>query len=136
MITVNTMPKQPLARRSVARRRGAYTVEFAIAAPLFFMFVMATIEFGRMHMIRNTLDNAVYEGARRGLVLNSTASDVTTAVNAVLTASRIRNATTTSTITNDLVTVTTTVSMNDNSWAAPVFFKNLQLRSTLTLNRK
>lgn len=118
------------------RRRGAYAVEFAIAAPILFMFVLASLEFGRMHMVRNTLDNAVYEGVRRGLVLNSTTTDVTNTVNGILNSARINSPTTTVTLTNDAVTVTTSVSMNNNSWVPPLFFRNLSITSSLTLNRR
>jgi len=117
-------------------RRGAYAVEFAIAAPVLFMFVLGSLEFGRMHMVRNTLDNAVYEGTRRGLVLNSTTTDVTNTVNTILNVSRVNNPTTTATITSDTVTVTCSVPMNNNSWVPPLFFRNITLRSSLTLNRK
>lgn len=125
-----------LRRKSHRRRRGAQTVEFAIAAPVLFFFVMASVEFGRMNMVRHSLDNAVYEGVRRGLVVNSTSANVTSTVTSILTAAAVRNPTVTSTITEDDVTVTATVNMNDNSWMTPVFFKNRTLTSTLKLNRR
>lgn len=57
------------------RRRGALTVEFALTAPIFFLFVFAGIEFARIHMIQNSMENAAFEGARRGIVPGATAND-------------------------------------------------------------
>ena len=48
-------------------RRGAAAVEFAVAAPLLFLFFFSALEFGRMHMVRHTIQNASYEAARRGV---------------------------------------------------------------------
>lgn len=129
------MKTRRLNRRRLLRA-GALAVEFAFAAPILFFFVMTSFEIARMHMVRHTIDNAVYEGCRRGLVLGSTASDVTTKVNSILMAGGVRSPTTTSTITNDYVTVTTSVAMNNNSWVAPVFFKNKNINVSLTLNRR
>ncbi len=111
-------------------------MEFAVAAPILFFFVMGSFEMARMHMVRHTIDNAVYEGTRRGLVMGSTANDVTTKVNSILMAGGVRNPTTTSAITADYVTVTTTVSMNNNSWVTPFFFKDKNMTASLTLNRR
>ncbi len=63
--------------RPVSRnhRQGAVTVEFALAAPVLFMFVFASIEFSRVNMIRNTIENAAYEGARRGVLSGATAAN-------------------------------------------------------------
>ena len=39
-------------------------VEFAIVAPVFFLFTFACIEFARVNMLRNTAEIAASEGAR------------------------------------------------------------------------
>lgn len=57
------------------KRRGALTVEFALTAPIFFLVVFAGIEFARIHMIQNAMENAAFEGARRGIVPGATATD-------------------------------------------------------------
>jgi Flp pilus assembly protein TadG len=57
------------------KRRGALTVEFALTAPIFFLVVFAGIEFARIHMIQNSMENAAFEGARRGIVPGATAED-------------------------------------------------------------
>ena len=127
---------RPSLRRRVARRWGTHAVEFAVAAPILFFFVMGSIELGRMHMVRHTIDNAVYEGTRRGLVMGSTNADVVAKVNTILIAGGVRNPTTNCDIQKDTVTVSTSVHMNDNSWAAPFFFKNRDIGSSLTLRRR
>ncbi len=51
------------------------TVEFAICFPLLLLFFFAAFEFCRANMIRQTADNAAYEGARRAIVPGATAED-------------------------------------------------------------
>ena len=51
-------------RRRSKIRRGATAVEFAITAPIFFLFLLASFEFGWLNVIRHTADNAAYEAAR------------------------------------------------------------------------
>ena len=46
------------------RSRRAPVVEFAIVAPIFFLFLMAAFEFGWLNVLRHTADNAAYEAAR------------------------------------------------------------------------
>ncbi len=64
------------ARVSRNRRRGALTVELALTIGLAFFFFFAAFEFCRVSMIRHTVDNAVYEGARAGIIPGATATEV------------------------------------------------------------
>ena len=48
--------------------RGAITVEFAIAAPVFLIFVMGLIDFGRLYWIKSTMQFAVEQTARYAMV--------------------------------------------------------------------
>ena len=57
-------------------RRGAVTVEMAIAAPILFLMVFAALEFCGANVQRHTVDNAAYEAARRGIVPGATVADV------------------------------------------------------------
>ena len=57
------------------RRRGAAAVEFALAAPIFFLFLLAAFEFGWLNVIRHTADNAAYEAARTAMVPGATANE-------------------------------------------------------------
>ncbi len=65
-------------------KRGAVAVEFAIAAPVFFLFLLASFEFGWLNVLRHTADNAAYEGARAAMVPGATAADATAKVNSIL----------------------------------------------------
>jgi len=47
-------------RRGPNRRCGVAAVEFALTAPILFLFLFAALELGRMNMIRQTANNAAY----------------------------------------------------------------------------
>lgn len=117
-------------------RFGALTVEFALTAPILLLFLFAIVEFGRVQMIQHTLNNAVYEGTRRGMAINSTEAKVRERVLAITTPSAVRNPTITVSITPDVVTVSATASLNDNALFSPMFFRDKSLNSTLSLNRR
>jgi len=116
-------------RAGLRQRRGAAAVEFACVAPLFFMLIFGLIEYGRMVMVQQLLTNAAREGARVGVLDGSTATKVTTAVNAYLSAAGIKNTTTTvspnppsSATANSPVSVTVSVSFNEVSWLPSPFY--------------
>jgi len=48
-----TMSKSVRRPRRITRR-GATVVEFALAAPIFFLFLMAAFEFGWLNVLRHT----------------------------------------------------------------------------------
>ncbi len=64
-------------KRFRGSRRGAAAVEFAITAPIFFLFLLAAFEFGWLNVIRHTADSAAYEAARTAMVPGATAADAT-----------------------------------------------------------
>jgi Flp pilus assembly protein TadG len=124
-----------------ARRLGVTTVEFAICAPILFLFTFASLEFSRMNMLRQTVENAVYEGCRRGIVPGATADDVENATQAVLNTVSARAAlieVSPSVITEDTtnVTVSIEVPINSNTWVSPFFFRDRILSSELTMRRE
>lgn len=128
-------------RRPRSARRAAVVVEFAICAPILFLFFFASLEFSRVNMIRQSVENSVYEGARRGIVPGATADNCRTSAQAVLNSISARNATVTVTptvITNDTpqVTVAVSVPVNSNSWVIPVFFEGRTIASSMTLRRE
>ena len=47
---------------------GAATVEMAVVAPVLFMLILGSIEFGRSMQVTNVLTSAAREGARLSLV--------------------------------------------------------------------
>jgi len=117
-------------------RRGTVTVEFAIAAPILFLFLFAILEFGRAQMIQHTLDNAVYEGVRRGMCINSTEDKVRQRVADITTPAAIRNPNIGVTLTDDLVTVSASIDLNQHALFSPMFLRNKTLSSSLTLSRR
>lgn len=124
------------------QRRAAATVEFALVASILFMFVLAAIEFGRANMIRGTIGNAAYEGARVAIVPGATAADAKAAAQALIDTALIRSAAVTispavlSASTTD-VTVTVSVDLNANGWLLlPVFTRGMQLTKSRTLARE
>ena len=129
-------------RRSLRRARwGVVATEFAICAPILFLIFFAALEFSRVNMIRQSVENAVYEGSRRGIVPGATADDCRTAAQAVLNSIVVSGAQITvvpSVITPDTseVTVSIVVPINNNSWVAPFFFKNKTLANSMTLRRE
>ena len=90
------------SRQGRGRRKGAAVVEFAIVAPVLFLLVFGMIEYGRMLMVQQTLTNASREGARKGILVNSTSSEVTSTVNSYLASASISGATVTLTMWNSL----------------------------------
>ena len=122
-------------------RRAAVVVEFAICAPILFLFFFASLEFSRVNMIRQSVENAVYEGARRGIVPGATADDCRASAQVVLNSISASGATisvTPTVITKDTpeVTVAVTVPVNNNSWVIPVFFRDKNIASSMTLQRE
>lgn len=129
----------PLA--SSDTRRGAVVTEFAICAPLLFFFFFAALEFSRVNMIRQSVENAVYEGARRGIVPGATADNCRASAQSVLNGISAVDATITitpTTISKDTpeVTVAVAVPVNTNSWVTPVFFAGRTISSEMTLRRE
>ena len=124
-----------------SRRNGVTTVEFALTVPIAFMLLFATIEFARVNMIRNTLVNAAYTGARRAMVPGSTAALAMEEAKKVLTICGIKDGVVTVTpstltpTTND-VSVTVTVPLNKNIWISPMFMKKNDYSRTCTLSRE
>ena len=122
-------------RKRRTNRRGATTVEFAMTAPIVFLLFFTSVEMGRVYMVRQTVQNAVYEAARRGLVPGTTDAQIRGAAARMLNAVSVRNTRIAVNQDSTQVTVTVSVNYNDVAWITPVFFRNTQLASTLTLNK-
>lgn len=74
------------------KTRGVTAVEFAMTAPLLFLFCLAGIEFSRANMLRHTAAIAASSGARQGIVAGATTKDCYDAAQAELTAVGIKEA--------------------------------------------
>lgn len=119
-------------------RRGAAAVEFAITAPIFFLFILAAFEFGWLNVMRHTADNAAYEAARAAMVPGGTVADATAKANSLLNIVGARGATIT--VTPNPVTTTTTevtvsidLPMSRNGLIVPKFTNSTVLHSESTL---
>ena len=69
-------PPAPPRRRGRPDRRGAALVEAAVVLPIFFLVILAIVEFGRAMMVGQLVTNAAREGARRAVVYGSTEAEV------------------------------------------------------------
>jgi Flp pilus assembly protein TadG len=58
--------------RHTGKRRGAVLVEAALVLPVFFAIFFGLLEYGRLVMVRQLLDNAAREGARLAVVSTNT----------------------------------------------------------------
>jgi Flp pilus assembly protein TadG len=125
-------------------RRAAAAVEFAVVAPLFFLFVFGMIEYGRMVMVQQMLTNASREGARRAVLDGATTSNVTNVVTSYLASGSITGATITVSPNppsnakyGDAVTVTVSVPFNQVSWLpSPMFLGGKTLTATTVMRRE
>lgn len=121
--------------------RGAVVVEMALCLPLLFFFFLTALEFSRVNMIRQTVENAVYEGSRRGVVPGATADDCRNAAQAVLNSVSTNDADidVVPSILNDSVsevTVSIEVPINSNSWVVPFFFQDRVITGSMTLRKE
>jgi Flp pilus assembly protein TadG len=136
---VITPVRQLAEKRLRVLRNGAVAVEFAITAPIFFLFLLAAFEFGWLNVMRHTADNAAYEAARTVIVPGATAAEATAKATSILNVVGARGATisiTPSTITNATTTVTVAVDipMKSNGLITPRFTGKTILHSQSTLN--
>ncbi|QDV56864.1 TadE/TadG family type IV pilus assembly protein [Rosistilla oblonga] len=133
--------RQPIALRSPRSRRGAVAVEFALTAGIAIAFFFASFEFCRVAMIRHTVDNAVYEAARTGIVPGATSNEVRTKANEILATIGITNANVKVTPANissaaTNLTVDITVPIEKNAFGASLFFKGKSVQRALTMARE
>ena len=120
------------SRRSL--RTGATAVEFAIVAPLFFVLVIASLEFGRLNIIRHTADQAAYEAARDAMVPGATAAEARARAERMLRIIGTRGARVTVTpavidADTEEISVEVDIPMNQNGWITPRFSKNATIHA-------
>ncbi len=127
--------------RKQRRRGGSTTVEFALVAPILFLFFFASLEFTRANMIRNTAENAAYEGAREAILVGGTSARAETRTREVLEVIGVFNAevdVTPAVITSETreVTVDIVIPLNQNGYGVSRFFSNLNLTVSSTYQRE
>jgi Flp pilus assembly protein TadG len=127
--------------RRQSDREGAVAVEFAVTCGLVFFFFFAALEMCRVSMMRNSVELALYEGARRGIIPGATASDVDQAARSVLRTIGIRSADITITptaITNSTPKIAVRIRMpiDQNLFAPAFFFRGRAIDRTFVMQRE
>ena len=124
-------------------RRGTSAVEFALIAPLFFLFVMGIIEFGRMAMVTQLITNAAREGARIGVLDGATKAKVTKKVDDYLKSGSVTGATVKVTPDppdsagyGESVSVSVAVQFDNVSWLPAPFFLGGKTLSAESIMRR
>jgi Flp pilus assembly protein TadG len=137
------MRVKPTNRKSNGQnlRRGVLAVEFAMTLPIVFSIFIASLEFSRLNMIRNSTDNAAYEGARAGILPGATAAKVRAQVDRSLKAVGIRRAQVVvqpSVITSSTpsVEVSVIVPLADNAWVSPLYSTSRTITKSCKLSRE
>jgi len=131
--------------RCPAQRRGAQAVEFAIVAPLFFLFVFAIIDIGRSMMVVSLLNNAARTGARVGVIPGKTTGDIQAAANQAVVG--VSGMTTTVKVngadqdasaaqSGDSITVSVSAPASSVTWLPITWFVTGTLRGQFTLQRE
>ncbi len=86
---------QARRQRSDRRRRAGAIVEFAVVLPLLLTILFGIIEYGWVFGVRQTLQHAAREGARRAIISTSTEAEVNAIVDSALLAAHISGYSTT-----------------------------------------
>ncbi|ADB19156.1 TadE family protein [Pirellula staleyi DSM 6068] len=129
------------SKRTTRARSAAVTVEFALTIPLLFLLFFGMIEFARIAMIENSVENAAYEGARAAIVPGGTSTSAQTAAQSALSAAMISGATVSVTPSNitiatTSVTVDVSVPLNSNTWVLAAFTSGRFVNRSCKLNRE
>ena len=132
---MRTSPRQRIIRC------GAVAVEFALVAPILFLFVFGIIEFARLNMLRNSLENAAYEGARRGVIPGATAAEAEAEARRILNAVSVSNAQVGVSpaiivSTTPEITVTVKVPLNGAAWLFYFSSRSNVMTRSITLKRE
>ncbi len=141
MRTQATTTRRPISTGCPRRRRGAYTVEFAVCATVLFTTIFASLELARYMFVRQAIDQIAYEAARAGVIAGANSNDVYNKANALLNAHGIvvSNVTVTpATITSTTTQVSVQISCNyaQNTWVPPSFLPGNNIVTMTTLDHE
>ncbi len=122
-------------------RRGAVTVEFALCASIFFMFIFGMLEITRFLYVQQSVQMSAYEAARAGVIPGATVEDVQARGDELMAATGVNVYTMniTPAVINSLtesVSVTIDCNFADNSWVPPFFVPASQIASTISLQHE
>jgi Flp pilus assembly protein TadG len=115
------------------RRHGGAILETALVLPVLMSVTFGGIEFGYYFWVQSTLEGAARNGARAGIVTGATNTDVTTAVDAELTAAGLKTSSysiVTSPTSISAVTAGTNITVTVSSTWSKVGFKVLGIIGT------
>lgn len=113
----------------------------SLTIPVLFAIFFGSVEITRLNMLRHTIENAAYEGARQGIVPGATADSARTAALAALAAIDVRDAVVTVDppvilASTPRVTVGIQVPIARNSWGTSSFVGLTELERSCTLSRE
>ncbi len=133
--------QQTSSRMRRDARKGAVAVEFAVTSGLAFLFFFAAFEFSRVAMIRGTIDNAIYEGARLGITPGATATEVEKKVRDILGFSLVKVADVTVQpnpilFNSKTISVKVDLPLDRNTFSPAKFFKGKSIVRTITMKRE
>lgn len=123
-------------------------VEFAIVAPLFFLFVFGMVEYGRMVMVQQILTNASREGARLAVLDDVFTQDVEQKVDDFLAVSSISGADVTVLVAGnqaepataqygDPITVEVSIGFDQVSWLpSPMYLGGQEMKASTVMRRE
>lgn len=133
-------------------RKGAAAVEFAIVAPLLFLLILGIIEFARIFMVVQIINNGAREGARKAILPGATQTIVNNTIESYMTNAGlsghtktfyVNNSSTTnvtSAVAGDSIKVVLSIPVNNISWLPANFIGFLtgsgQSLSTSVVMRK
>lgn len=125
--------------RRCSDRRGATLVEFALVVPIFIVLLFACLEFARLNMIRNLVQDAAYFACRNCFVPGATEQEAIDEANRILNAMGTAGAAVTinggaglSDSDND-ITVRISVPMSQNSLIISKFTDQMDMVAECTM---
>jgi Flp pilus assembly protein TadG len=129
------------------KRLGATALEFAIVAPVFFLFVLGIFEIGRGIMVRHLLTNAARRGCRLGIIEGTSTAQINTVTAAALASTGINGDTVTVLVNNgssdaanavagDQIAVFVSVPAQNVSWVPKLQFLSGSISGQYTMRRE
>lgn len=129
------------------RRRAAAAVEFAVAAPVFFLLVLGMLEVGRGLMVQHLLLNAARQGCRSGILPSNGNTQISDTVSGTLASAGITAQSVSVSVNNvsgnastansgDAITVTVAVPIAAVTWVPVSQFLSGNISSQYTLRKQ
>ncbi|SMP53787.1 TadE-like protein [Neorhodopirellula lusitana] len=118
------------------KRLGATLVEFAIVSNVLLITIFTCMEFARMNMARNLMQDAAYYAARKAIVPGATATEAEAEADRIMGSIFSNGYTVSCTPISDeaeSVTVTVGVNMDEIALFVPMFLGGIELNSVATM---